>query len=64
MIQLVTNSFYYIHLLLHCKDQSILWISTADVKDAYREVKGDKALFLKLMVRFINKRVGIRLIHT
>ena len=64
MITFISNSDHYAHVLAHCKDvKRTLWIGTADIKDAYVDVNGDKMPFLKLMAQLIRKGVEIRLIH-
>ncbi|MGN0229962.1 MAG: phospholipase D-like domain-containing protein [Muribaculaceae bacterium] len=40
-----------------------LWIGTADIKDAYVDVKGVKVPFLKLLAQLIGRGVEVRLIH-
>ena len=60
----ISNSDHYASVLAHCKDvKHTLWIGTADIKDAYVDVNGEKMPFLKLMARLIRKGVEIRLIH-
>ena len=60
----ISNSDHYARVLAHCKDvKHTLWIGTADIKDAYIDVNGDKMPFLKLMAQLIRKGVEIRLIH-
>lgn len=64
VISYISNSEHYASVLTHCKDvKHTLWIGTADIKDAYIDVKGEKMPFLKLMVQLIRKGVEIRLIH-
>ena len=60
----LSNSAHYTRVLAHCKDvKHTLWIGTADIKDAYIELKGEKVPFLKLMEQLIKRGVEIRLIH-
>ena len=64
MITFVSNSDHYTRILDHSKDvKHTLWIGTADIKDAYIDVNGEKMPFLKLMAQLIRKGVEIRLIH-
>lgn len=64
VISYISNSEHYASVLTHCKDvKHTLWIGTADIKDAYIDVKGEKMPFLKLMAQLIRKGVEIRLIH-
>ncbi len=60
----LSNSAHYARVLAHCADvKHTLWIGTADIKDAYIEMKGEKMPFLKLLAQLIRKGVEIRLIH-
>ena len=64
MIRYISNIDHYSNVLSHCKDvKHTLWIGTADIKDAYIEMKGEKVPFLKLLAQLIRKGVEIRLIH-
>lgn len=64
MIRFISNTAHYTHVLTHCKDvKHTLWIGTADIKDAYIEVGGEKMPFLKLLAQLIRKGVEVRLIH-
>lgn len=64
MLNYISNSEHYKEVLLHVQDvKHTLWIGTADIKDAYVEIKGEKVPFLKLMAQLIRKGVEIRLIH-
>ena len=64
MIKYISNSDHYARVLAHCKEvKHTLWIGTADIKDAYVDVNGEKMPFLKLMSQLIRKGVEIRLIH-
>ena len=64
MTTFISNTDHYAHVLAHCKDvKHTLWIGTADIKDAYVEIKGESMPFLKLMAQLIRKGVEIRLIH-
>lgn len=64
MLNFISNSDHYNQVLSHCKDvKHTLWIGTADIKDAYIEVNGEKMPFLKLLAQLIRKGVEIRLIH-
>lgn len=63
-IKYISNSEHYNNVLSRCKDtKHTLWIGTADIKDAYIDVNGEKMPFLKLMAQLIRKGVNIRLIH-
>ena len=57
------NSHYSRVIELATKVKHTLWIGTADIKDAYIELKGEKVPFLKLMEQLIKRGVEIRLIH-
>ena len=60
----ISSTAHYIHVLAHCKDvKHTLWIGTADIKDAYIKVQGEKMPFLKLLAQLIRKVVEIRFIH-
>lgn len=64
MIKFISNSDHYSSILSHCKDvKHTLWIGTADIKDAYIDIKGEKIPFLKLIAQLISKGVDIRLVH-
>lgn len=64
MIKFISDIQHYEEvLLLASKAKQSLWIGTADIKDAYIDVKGEKMPFLKLMAQLIRKGVEIRLIH-
>lgn len=64
MLKYISNSAHYIEVLSHCKDvKHTLWIGTADIKDAYVDIDGEKMPFLKLLARLIRRGVEIRLIH-
>lgn len=64
MVRYISNSDHYSSILSHCKDvKHTLWIGTADIKDAYIDIKGEKMPFLKLMAQLIRKGVDIRLVH-
>ncbi|RRD76946.1 phospholipase [Alloprevotella sp. OH1205_COT-284] len=64
MMRFISDKDHYADVLSHCKDvKHTLWIGTADIKDAYIEVKGEKQPFLKLLALLIRKGVEIRLIH-
>ena len=63
-ITLISNAAHYTRVLAHCADaKHILWIGTADIKNAYIEMKGEKVPFLKLLAQLIRKGVEVRLIH-
>lgn len=39
----LSNSAHYARVLAHCADvKRTLWIDTADIKDAYIEIKGEE----------------------
>lgn len=57
------NSHYSRVIELATKVKHTLWIGTADIKDAYIEMKGEKVPFLKLLAQLIRKGVEVRLIH-
>lgn len=64
MIHYISNIDHYKEVLAHCKDvKQALWIGTADIKDAYVSVNGEKMPFLKLLAQLISRGVEIRLIH-
>ena len=64
MIKYISNAEHYTNVLANCINvKHSLLISTADIKDAYIEGKGEKMPFLKLMAQLIRKGVEIRLIH-
>lgn len=60
----IQNSEHYVRILAHCKDvKRTLWIGTADIKDCFLDMKGEKMPFLKLLAQLIMKGVEVRLIH-
>lgn len=64
MLNFISSTAHYSRVLAHCKDVGhTLWIGTADIKDAYIEVEGDRMPFLKLLSRLIRRGVEVRLIH-
>lgn len=64
MVKYISNSAHYAEVLAHCADvKRTLWIGTADIKDAYVDVKGVKVPFLKLLAQLIGRGVEVRLIH-
>lgn len=64
MIRFISNSDHYTSILSHCRDvKHTLWIGTADIKDAYITIKGEKMPFLKLIAQLVRRGVDVRLIH-
>ena len=60
----ISSTSHYSRVLVHCRDvKHTLWIGTADIKDAYIDVEGEKMPFLKLLARLIRRGVEVRLIH-
>lgn len=48
MLKYISNSEHYKEVLAHCKDiKHDLWIGTADIKDAYIDEDGEKAIVLR-----------------
>lgn len=64
MLTFISSASHYSRVLAHCKDVGrTLWIGTADIKDAYIDVEGERMPFLKLLARLIRRGVEVRLIH-
>ncbi|MCQ2053454.1 MAG: phospholipase D-like domain-containing protein [archaeon] len=60
MIKYISNLSHYSDVLAHCKSvKHSLWIGTADIKDVYIDVKGEKMPFLKVMAHLISNGVEI-----
>lgn len=64
MIQYIPNTTHYTTLLSRIQSvKHTLWIGTADIKDLYVEVGGEKKPFLALIAQLIRRGVEVRLIH-
>lgn len=64
MIQYIPNTAHYTTLLSRIQSvKHTLWIGTADIKDLYVEVGGEKKPFLALIAQLIRRGVEVRLIH-
>lgn len=64
MIQYLSNTTHYPALLSRIQSvKHTLWIGTADIKDLYVEVGGEKKPFLALIAQLIRRGVEVRLIH-
>ena len=64
MIQYIPNTTHYTSLLSRIQSvKHTLWIGTADIKDLYVEVGGEKKPFLALIAQLIRRGVEVRLIH-
>ena len=64
MIQYIPNTTHYTTLLSRIQSvRHTLWIGTADIKDLYVEVGGEKKPFLALIAQLIRRGVEVRLIH-
>lgn len=63
-IHFISNTTHYTSLLSRVQSvKHTLWIGTADIKDLYVEVGGEKKPFLALLAALIRRGVEIRLIH-
>jgi len=63
-IHFIPNTAHNIEVLSRVKSvKHTLWIGTADIKDLYVEVGGEKKPFLALIAQLIRRGVEVRLIH-
>ena len=64
MLTYIPNTTHYTSLLSRIQSvRHTLWIGTADIKDLYVEVGGEKKPFLALIAQLIRRGVEVRLIH-
>ena len=64
MLTYLPNHTHYTELLSRIQSvKHTLWIGTADIKDLYVEVGGEKKPFLALIAQLIRRGVEVRLIH-
>lgn len=64
MLHFIPNTAHYTEVLSRVQSvKHTLWIGTADIKDLYVEVGGEKKPFLALIAQLIRKGVEVRLIH-
>ncbi|MBO4529790.1 MAG: phospholipase D family protein [Paludibacteraceae bacterium] len=64
MLTYIPNTTHYTTLLSRIQSvKHTLWIGTADIKDLYVEVSGEKKPFLALIAQLIRRGVEVRLIH-
>ena len=64
MLTFIPNTAHYTTLLSRIQSvKHTLWIGTADIKDLYVEVGGEKKPFLALIAQLIRRGVEVRLIH-
>lgn len=64
MIDFISDEKHYSSVLSKvAKVKHTIWIGTADIKDAYIDVKGQKMPFLRLLAQLIRRGVEVRLIH-
>ena len=64
MLTYLPNTTHYTALLPRIQSvKHTLWIGTADIKDLYVEVGGEKKPFLALIAQLIRRGVEVRLIH-
>lgn len=64
MLTYISNTTHYTSLLSRIQSvKHTLWIGTADIKDLYVEVGGEKKPFLALIAQLIRRGVEVRLIH-
>ncbi len=64
MLTFIPNTAHYTEVLSRVQSvKHTLWIGTADIKDLYVEVGGEKKPFLALLAALIRRGVEIRLIH-
>ena len=64
MLTYLPNQTHYTTLFSRIQSvKHTLWIGTADIKDLYVEVGGEKKPFLALIAQLIRRGVEVRLIH-
>ena len=64
MLHFIPNTALYTEVLSRVQSvKHTLWIGTADIKDLYVEVGGEKKPFLALIAQLIRRGVEVRLIH-
>ena len=64
MLTFIPNTAHYTEVLSRVQSvKHTLWIGTADIKDLYVEVGGEKKPFLALIAQLIRRGVEVRLIH-
>ena len=64
MLHFIPNTAHYTEVLSRVQSvRHTLWIGTADIKDLYVEVGGEKKPFLALIAQLIRRGVEVRLIH-
>ena len=64
MLHFIPNTAHYTEVLSRVQSvKHTLWIGTADIKDLYVEVGGEKKPFLALIAQLIRRGVEVRLIH-
>lgn len=64
MFTYIPNTTHYTEVLSRVQSvKHTLWIGTADIKDLYVEVGGEKKPFLALIAQLIRRGVEVRLIH-
>lgn len=64
MLTFIPNTTHYTEVLSRVNSvKHTLWIGTADIKDLYVEVGGEKKPFLALIAQLIRRGVEVRLIH-
>ena len=64
MFTFIPNTAHYTEVLSRVQSvKHTLWIGTADIKDLYVEVGGEKKPFLALIAQLIRRGVEVRLIH-
>ncbi|MBR3519790.1 MAG: phospholipase [Paludibacteraceae bacterium] len=64
MLHFIPNTAHYTEVLSRVQSvKHTLWIGTADIKDLYVEMGGEKKPFLALIAQLIRRGVEVRLIH-
>ncbi len=64
MLTFIPNTAHYTEVLSRVQSvKHTLWIGTADIKDLYVEMGGEKKPFLALIAQLIRRGVEVRLIH-
>ena len=64
MLTYIPNTTHYTEVLSRVQSvKHTLWIGTADIKDLYVEMGGEKKPFLALIAQLIRRGVEVRLIH-
>ena len=64
MLTYISNSSHYKSVLSRVLSvKQTLWVGTADIKDLYVEVEGEKKPLLAVLAQLIKRGLEVRLIH-